>query len=216
LDLTKGKVFYNELNDSPRHPNSYGVAGWTKDDTAILIYDRYDIWKFNPNNGSSTRLTNGRENKTRYRYVRLDDVKRYIDANEKWLFTTFNEINKHSGYFEFNPKTNKGKQLITGPYSYSRPSKAQQGENLIFARQSFIEFPNIIYSNLNFKKQTVLSNANPQQIAYNWGTSELVNWTSLDGKELTGMLIKPENFDPMKKAQTVFTGTERLQLEDQL
>ena len=32
MQLTKGKVFYNELNDAPRHPWSYGSAGWTEDD----------------------------------------------------------------------------------------------------------------------------------------------------------------------------------------
>jgi hypothetical protein len=26
-------------------PNSYGNAGWTKDDREVLIYDRYDIWR---------------------------------------------------------------------------------------------------------------------------------------------------------------------------
>ena len=45
--LTKGKPFYNELNDSPKLPNSYGLAGWTDSDTSILLYDRYDIWKYN-------------------------------------------------------------------------------------------------------------------------------------------------------------------------
>jgi len=199
LDLTKGQVFYNELNDSPRHPGSYGNAGWTENDESILIYDRYDIWKFNPSNGTSTRLTKGRENKIRYRYVKLDREKRFIDTNEKWLFTTFNEVNKHSGYYEFNPKNNSGEQLLKGPYSYSRPTKAQLGKTLIFSRQSFEEFPNIRISDLSFKKHTIISDANPQQKNYNWGTAELVNWTSLDGKALTGMLIKPENFDPNKK-----------------
>ena len=40
-ELTKGN-FYDELNDSP-NPRSYGLAGWTKNDKKILIYDRYDI-----------------------------------------------------------------------------------------------------------------------------------------------------------------------------
>ncbi|NJB69951.1 dipeptidyl aminopeptidase/acylaminoacyl peptidase [Saonia flava] len=199
IDLTKGKLFYNELNDSPRHPSSYSVAGWTEKDKALLIYDRYDIWKFDPDTGSSEKLTEGRANKVTYRYVQLDDEKRFMDTNEKWLFTTFDETSKHSGYYEYNPKTTKGKQLVSGPYSYSRPIKAQMGEHVIFTRQSFQEFPNIRISNLNFKKQIVVSDANPQQKEYNWGTSELVKWTSLDGKELTGMLIKPENFDPNKK-----------------
>jgi len=199
VDLTKGKVFYNELNDSPTHPRSYGIAGWTENDEAILIYDRYDIWKFNPDTGVSSKLTNGREHKITYRYVKLDNEERFIDSNEKWLLTTFNETNKHSGYYEYNPKSNTGKQLLSGAYSYSRPTKAQFGKNLIFARQSFQEFPNIRLSELSFKKQVVISDANPQQSEYNWGTSELVTWTSLDGKELTGMLIKPENFDSNKK-----------------
>jgi dipeptidyl aminopeptidase/acylaminoacyl peptidase len=199
LNLTKGKIFYDELNDSPRHPGSYGAAGWTKDDISLLIYDRYDIWKFNPESGSSTRLTKGRENTTTYRYVKLDIEKRYIDINEDWLFTTFNESNKNSGYFEFNPKNNKGKQILDGAFRYSSPIKAKLSDKLIFTRQSFEEFPNIRYSNLNFKRPTVISNANPQQKDYNWGTIELVKWTSLDGKELTGMLVKPEDFDSTKK-----------------
>src|ERR1041385_5725327 len=44
VNLTKDlKVnFYNEDNDVPAVPGSYGIAGWTKDDADVLIYDRYD------------------------------------------------------------------------------------------------------------------------------------------------------------------------------
>jgi len=197
--LAKGKPFYNELNDSPKFPNSYGKAGWTKDDKSLIIYDRYDAWQFNPDSGTNTRLTKGREHKTVFRYVKLDDDERYLEANKKWLFTTFNETNKNSGYFEYNHKSKKGKQLLDGPFSYSRPKMAQQKDKVIFKKQSFKEFPNIYYSDLSFKKKTTISDANPQQKDYNWGTIELVNWTSLDGKELTGMLVKPQDFDPNKK-----------------
>ena len=44
-----------------------------------------------------------------------------------------------------------------------------------------------------------MSDINPQQRDYNWGTVELVSWTSADGKPLEGLLFKPENFDPKKK-----------------
>ncbi len=197
--LTDGRVFFNELNDSPNFPSAYGTAGWTKDDAALLIYDRFDIWEFNPDTGAGKRITRGRENTTAYRYVRLDNEERAIDNRGKWLLTTFNETTKHSGYYELNRKNGKGKQLLTGPYRYGTPRKAQDDNNLIFTRESFREFPDIRYSDLSFKTQTKISHANPQQSEYNWGTSELVHWTSLDGKELTGMLIKPENFDPNKK-----------------
>jgi len=197
--LTKGRVFFNELNDSPNYPGSYGSAGWTKDDKSIILYDRYDIWEFNPDNATSTRLTQGRENNIVYRYVQLDSDKRFIDTSEKWLLTTFNETNKNSGYYEYHYVNKTGKQLVDGPYRYSTPRKAKFSDAVLFTRQSFEEFPNLRISDLSFKNQTILSDANPQQKDYNWGTAELVQWTSLDGLLLTGMLIKPENFNPNKK-----------------
>ncbi len=209
LDFTKGKVFYNELNDTPNYPRSYGMAGWTKDDEAILIYDRYDIFKFNPTTGQSSKLTNGRATKTVYRYARLDREEEFIDESKKWLLTTFNEETKNSGYFEFNPKRNRGKQLLDGPFRYSNPIKAKENNTVLFTRQSFIEFPNLRVSDLSFKKQTLVSDANPQQKEYNWGTIELHEFTSLEGKALKGLLVKPENFDPNKKYPMLVNFYER-------
>lgn len=198
VNLSSDQVFYDELNDSPRHPSSYGLAGWTENDEAILIYDRYDIYKFDPNTRTSSKLTNGRESKTVYRYLRIDKEERFLSSG-KWLLSTFNEETKDAGYFEFNPKNNKGKQLTSGSYRFSKAMKARKNNSIIFTRESFTEFPNIRYSDLNFKKEIIISNANPQQNDYNWGTAELMNWTSLDGIDLTGVLVKPENFDPSKK-----------------
>lgn len=199
VNLTKGIQFYDELNDYPNYPYSYGYAGWTTNDAEILIYDRYDIWAFNPDTGAKRQLTHGRSSKTSYRYEWLDDELRYIPSGEKWIFSTFNEANKDAGYYEYNSKTNKGKQLVEGAYRFRRLQKAQHSDAIIYSRESFKEFPNVRYSDLSFKKSTVLSDANPQQDSYNWGTIELVEWTSLDGKPLQGMLVKPENFDPNKK-----------------
>ena len=198
-DLTKGKGFADEINDRPSYASPYGIAGWTENDASVLIYDRYDIWEYQPENANGKRLTDGRNNKTVYRYVRLDDEERFIKRNAKWLLTTFNEGNKNAGYYEFNGKNNKGKVLVDGPYRYSRPRKAQQASKVIFTRQSFIEFPDIRYADIAFKSEVKISTANPQQSEYNWGTAEIVKWTSLDGLALEGLLIKPENFDPNKK-----------------
>ncbi len=199
INLTKGQVFYNELNDSPRHPWSYGSPGWTKNDKSLLIYDRYDIWQFDPDTGEQKRITRGREAKTRYRYNRLDNEERFLDPKQKWILSTFNETNKHSGFYEFDYKAKSGKQLLSGPYTFRRLVKAQLTDKVLFSKESFETYPDIQYSDLTFSNVKQLSNANPQQSEYNWGTAELFNWTSLDGIEVTGMLIKPENFDPSKK-----------------
>ena len=198
IRLTEGKVFYDELNDSPDYPRSYGAAGWTENDGSILIYDRYDIWKFDPVKASGIRLTKGRENNIVYRYVELDKEERFLD-NKKWLLTIFNETTKDAGFVEFNPKNLKEKTLLKGPYRFSDPIKATLNDKIIFTRESFTEFPDLHYGDLSFKDPIKMSLANPQQKDYHWGNIELVKWTSLDGIELTGMLVKPDNFDPQKK-----------------
>ena len=197
--LTKGKQFYNETNDSPNFPSAYGTAGWTQNDEHLILYDRYDIWQFDPKTGGSTKLTSGRENKTVFRYISLDDELLYVPTDKKWLLSTFNEDTKDAGYAEYNPKTNKTKVLLTGPYRYSQPIKALNDDTVIYTQESFTQFPDLHISDLSFKKSIKLSDANPQQEKYNWGTIELVSWISLDGKKLSGMLAKPENFDPSKK-----------------
>jgi dipeptidyl aminopeptidase/acylaminoacyl peptidase len=45
---------------------------------------------------------------------------------------------------------------------------------------------------------------------YNWGKAELIHYASADGSKLSGILIKPENFDPSKKYPMVVYIYERL------
>lgn len=198
-DLTKGAVFYSEENDYPNYPYSYGLGGWVKGDQAILLNDRYDIWKINPETASKERLTDGRSTKTVYRLLDLDEEEEAIDFSKPLLLSTFNETTKEGGYAMYNPKNGQINQLISGAYRYSRPLKAKEANTLLYTRQSFTEFPDLRIADLRFKKPIKLSTANPQQKEYNWGTIELVDWVSLDGKPLQGMLVKPENFDPSKK-----------------
>jgi dipeptidyl aminopeptidase/acylaminoacyl peptidase len=199
--LTKGRQFYNELHDYPDDPYSYGSAGWTENDDKFLIYDRFDIWAFDPETGSSDRITNGRAAKVHYRYVRLDEDERSISNEANWMLSTFNEETKFGGVASYDPKGKRVKQLIEGPYSFGGFQMAQKDkkERLLFTRQSFTDFPNVWSTNTSFKAPKQITEANPQQSQYNWGTAELVEWVSLDGKPLKGMLIKPENFDPNKK-----------------
>ena len=198
-DLTKGEVFYNELHDTPSPPRPYGAAGWTEKDADLILYDRYDLWKFDPDTGASERLTRGRETRTVYRYVPLDEEQKYLDPKTPWLLTTFDETDKSSGYASFDPRRKSVQSLLKGPYRYSRPVKAERAEKMLFTRESFQEFPDLRVSDMEFEEPVRISYANPQQEQYRWGTIELVNWVSLDGRPLTGMLVKPEGFDPSRK-----------------
>lgn len=191
----------NELNDVPDFPNPYGLAGWTEDDEHVLIYDRFDIWKVDPSNPSQpVNLTQSREKETRFRYINLDRDVYHIDPDEDILLMAYNEDSRKEGYFSLDiDKPGRLKELIYQDFSFGRPQKAALTDDVIFTKESYQRFPDLLYSSTDFKKITRLSNANPQQKDYKWGSVEIVSWTSLDGEVLEGLLFKPENFDPNKQ-----------------
>ncbi len=193
--------FYNEETDVPNYPYPHGVATWTKDDKHVLIYDKYDIWQIDPSgNSAPLRLTNGRESETVYRYMRLDPEERFVTPGKRMMLHVFDEKTKASGYAYLLLGAGKPIQLVKEAYYYSRrPIKAKDVDKVIFTKENFQTFPDLLYSNLSLQNPKRVSNGNPQQSEYLWGNIELYEWTSLDGQRLTGMLVKPEGFDPNKK-----------------
>lgn len=203
-------TFYDELDDHPDEPYPHGIAGWLEDDKAMLVYDRFDIWKIDPAGTlPPERLTNGREDNIRIRYIDVDREQRYIEPDAKILVSTFHIYTKEGGYAWLNLANNQLTPIQSGPYSYARrPLKAKNAEQWVFTRENFEVFPNLLYSS-DLKNFTQISDANPQQSDYRWGTAELYEWTSLNGEKLQGMLIKPENFDPNKQYPMIVNFYER-------
>lgn len=212
IQITNNKKnpFYNELNDVPDFPNSYNFAGWTKDDKHILIYDRYDIWQVDPTGKADpVNLTNGRAQQTVYRYVQLDSEERFIDPNSRLLLFVFDEKTKASGY-AYLTIGSKPVNVLFGNFEYAlRPQKAKKAERVVFSKEDFRTFPDLLYADLSFSNPKKISNANPQQASYSWGSAELYSWTSLDGIPLQGILVKPEGFDPKKKYPMIVNFYER-------
>ena len=203
-NLTKDApvVFYNETHDSPTEPYPYGIAGWTTNDQKLLIYDRFDIWEFDPENRQKPRkiTQNGRSKKLIYRYVKTNSEEEFIDPKKAMLLHAFNEATRSEGFYSL--KMNQTPQkLLSSAHSYSarRVKKAANSNQVIFTKENYQQFPDIHMSDMSFKNIKKISNANPQQSKYKWGSVEIVSWTSTNGQKLQGLLYKPEGFDPKKK-----------------
>ena len=192
---------YDQENDVPDWPSSYSISGWSMDDKYILINDRYDIWRVDPESKEApVNITgDGSERKITYRIVqeKTDDP---VNLSAEILLSAFNNIDKSSAYCLLKPGVNsKPAVLYSGSISLSDPVKAKKSESYIFTRESFTEFPDIWYTDTRFKKVVKITDANPQKKEFIWGSAELVKWISFDGKELEGVVYKPDNFDPSKK-----------------
>ncbi len=192
--------FWDEKNDTPSVPSPYGYAAWMENDEALLVYDAYDIWKLDPNGVKAPEnITKsiGRDKKVKLRYIKTDPESRFIKPNEKLLLSAFDETTKETGYYELV----KGvvKPLVMGKYTYSPPVKAKDKDVYCFTKGNFNTFPDLYVTSNLWKTETRLSDVNPQMKDYNWGTAELMSWTTFDGKPTQGIVYKPENFDPSKK-----------------
>ena len=203
LTLDLPYPFYNELHDSPSNPRPYGTAGWVGKDKYVLIYDRFDIWKIDPSGKEkSINLTNeyGRKNNIRLRYVKLDREALSIDPKENILLNAFHLYTKQAGFFQKSVKAaGEPNLLVMEDASFYPPVKAKTADLLIWRKGSFQVYNDLWISNPDFKDAVKISNANPQQSKYLWGSVELVEWTSPDNEKLQGLLYKPENFDASKK-----------------
>jgi len=205
--------FYNEENDLPQTPGSYGIAGWTKDDKDVLVYDRYDIWQIAPDGSRAKNVTDGvgRKDRTTLRYVRLDPKERFVDPDKPMLLEAANEETRDSGFYRDKVNSDAAPQkLLMAAKDFGNPTKAKDADVLIMTASRFDQFPDVWVTNSTFREMKRVSNGDAQRAAFNWGTAELVSFKNIDGVPLKGLLLKPDSFDPRKKYPMIVYIYERL------
>lgn len=207
VNLTKKirRNFYNEENDVPADANPYGLAGFTQGDKEALIYDTYDIWVIDLSGAKQPYSLTGdyaakNNRKLQLRYVDLDREIEYIDMQKPLLLKGFDNTTKSESFWSINPKKNSDiSLLVQEDFRFTSPIKAKEADLILWQKGNFQIDPELHVSGMDFKNPVVLSQTNPQQKDYLWGTVELVKWVSGSGADLEGLLYKPENFDPSKK-----------------
>jgi dipeptidyl aminopeptidase/acylaminoacyl peptidase len=212
LTAATGVKMGEEDNDVPDDPSPYGISGWEQHDKNILIYDRYDIWSIDPATGNAINLTNrlGRRNKIIFRYNYTDPEQKFIPSKTMLWIIAQNESNKQWGYYKKELGSNgEPEKVVIAPNGYSSLQKAKNAADFIYTKYSYQQSPDV-YLSSDLKKETRLSAINPQQAQYNWGTAELVEWTTPKGYHSKGILYKPENFDPAKKYPLIAYFYEKL------
>ncbi|MCH8830188.1 MAG: S9 family peptidase, partial [Planctomycetes bacterium] len=216
VNLTKDifHPLFDELHDRPYPPAAYGSAGWLKDDAALLVYDKHDIWSVDPTGKVPPKcLTEeyGRKHNLRFRRVRLNREERSIEPKSIQLLSAFHLQSKASGFYRDRFDTTQPPvKLVMKDERMSLLTKAKSSNDILLTRSTFQRFPDLWQSTIGFRSLRRISDANPQQQEYAWGKSELVQWKSKDGLPLQGLLIKPQGFDPKKKYPMLVYFYERM------
>jgi Dipeptidyl aminopeptidases/acylaminoacyl-peptidases len=228
INITKeiNYPLWQELNDIPKMAPPYGEGGWSDGDKTFYVYDKYDVWAVDPsgkNKPISITEGLGRKNEYTFKLIRLDELQlpegtpgiknNPIKASDDLYFTAFDNKSKGYGYYTRSNKRGKllpMRELIMEPnFSLGYLNKAKKANVITYTKSNFTECPNLWVTKNFFKTSKKLTDVNPQQKDYIWGTCELVYWTSKDGEKLEGLLYKPENFDSTKAYPMVVYFYER-------
>lgn len=216
LTASLGVGFWQELYDWPSAAPSYGQGGWTRDDKYVLLNDRYDVWQVAADGSGAKNLTDGvgRQNKVILRHVRLDPSEPGeepgIDPAKPLLFSAVSEVTRDEGFYRDRIDGGLPERLLIAAKAFGNPVKAKNADVVMLTQSAFNEFPDLMITTPEFKDLKKVTNANPQKRDLVWGTAELIRYKNLDGVPLSGILMKPEGFDPAKKYPMIVYIYERL------
>ena len=214
LTAKAGVAFYTEDDDHPTaYPGAYeGSPKWLENDQAVLIIDRYDVWKFAPDGSKAENLTGGvgRQTHNRFRTMdlridkRTDNERRSgvvnpFKAKDELFLSLINEDDKKNGYGRLNlAKPAKTLKYFTDTVTFQGPQMATDG-SITFLKGNFRHPFDLYRTNDFFASSEKLSAINPQMADYRWGTANLFEWKAYDGTPLKGLVFIPDGIKPGEK-----------------
>jgi dipeptidyl aminopeptidase/acylaminoacyl peptidase len=196
--------FYNEDHDYPSAVPGYGIAGWIENDRAVMIYDKFDIWRFETSSGNARNITDG-EGRKDNRIFRIESMNKERNEafknSEELLLTSYHDLNKNFGFYSARANRSGVNRLLEEDKKFTFVKKADDASTVLFKREAYDEFPNIwVANNWKFAQKDQLTKLHMDlKEKWNWGSAELIDWLSLDGIYTQGVVIKPDNYDPNKR-----------------
>ena len=199
-----------QSDDTVKQKPAFGVAGWAKDDAAVWLYDKFDIWSVSPDGTRSKRLTDGALEQVRHRYIHLDPDAEFVDP--RGFVSVFGIWSKKSGYarLDTDGASPKVARAVWLDKSVTGLSKAKNADIYAYSAQAFDDSPDYFVGDAGLTGAKQVSHTNPFQANFAWGRSELVEYKSDRGERLQGVLSYPADYQPGRKYPMVVYMYERL------
>ena len=201
-NITEGLdgVFVNlDLTPTRQQMPPFGVAGWTGDDRAVLINDRWDVWEVAADGSGGRRLTRGAEDEVRYRVVQIDPEADAFDPDDPIYYSTYGEWTKKAGF----SRARLGREpevLVREDASYGSfragLTKARDADVFSFRRERFDDSPDYFAAGPELEDARQVTRTNPFQDDFAWGRTELVEYENEWGRRLQGALTYPADYEP--------------------
>ncbi len=221
LGARAGVAWHDVDDDHPQPPQPYGTAGWFDGDRAVLLYDQYDVWSADPDTGEATNLTRGegRRGRTVYSPVRTDPDAVAYALDTPLLLGLLDTRDYSGGFARVDARGGvprvlfKAAEVVNGSRfgsdEYERgllhdltlpPLVAKHADRVLFQRESFRTFRDFWSTDSAFAHAARVTDANPQQAEYRWGTERLIGYRSADGTPMRAIMLVPDGMRPDRNA----------------
>ena len=214
--------FINKEYDQFGYTPSYGFVGWVKDQNAVIVNHKFDLWLLPLDAHSEAQnLTAAVTSKDSIRF-RLEDYSftyeseiedRYIDLTSPIILHAFNTHTKYAGYYKL--QGGQLTQLLYGPESFASPYrrysliKGDSTDRIIYRKGDYQNTPEAYLSTLDFSNSQKITDTNPQQELYTWGKRILIDYTNDDGVPLQAILSIPDTYKKGQKLPMIVYSYEK-------
>ena len=177
----------------------FGVTGWLEGDAAVLLNDKHDIWRVAPDGSAAGPITWGADGNVRHRWARTDREfdRGGIDPEEPMYFSVYDDWTEMWGYARAERVGEGPQTLVWEEARVSSLLKADDADVYLYRSENFDSSPNYsVASNAALRNARQVTDTNPFQSDYAWGTAELLEFENDWGDELQGSLYYPANYEP--------------------
>ena len=198
-------ALHDELYDRPNPAPPYGLAGWSRDGRNAIVYDRFDIWVVNLDEVQKSYCWTRGEGRKCNTILRLLDPGRNglsVDLSRDNKVEIFDWENKNQGLGNLSAN-GKLTPLVQGDFAFSVVQEAKNA--MLCIKQSYADDRDLWVCDRQGRRMRKVTDVNPQQCNYKWGSAQLVEWTNYKGKNNQGILYLPDGYDKNKSYPTIVT-----------
>jgi dipeptidyl aminopeptidase/acylaminoacyl peptidase len=205
--LTEGfkTVLENVEMEKVGAAQSYGSPGWFKNDSQLIIYDQNDIWLLSPDGKKKSKITNGAETNQTFRIAKSavefppspgpgepSFVSHVYDGKKGFLINAVDNRNLDNALMFWTYRSGL-KELVDRPMELSPFGKAVLNKPFLFEESDFNVPPRLMLYKPEGNAE-MLYESDLHQKDFKWGKSELVHFTTPEGKRLKGALFYPADY----------------------
>ncbi|MFV0156269.1 prolyl oligopeptidase family serine peptidase [Empedobacter falsenii] len=210
LTTVLSQVFYDRTKadtDKPPFDEPY----WSGDGKSILLTSTYDLWQFSIQKNEVKQITFGEKKDEHNRIARLNlsnppyrNLKRSIDMNKPLIINLHKEDQSHGIAI-----LKKGKVI----HSFSTDAGISQiysnKNKLYYRKEKYNESPSIHEFTTDHPTRLIYQ-SNYKLNEYDLGFSKNINYTSINGNVMNGVLLYPSQYDSTKTYPMVVNVYEKI------